>query len=105
MLWLRQQRAFAVEAYFSNGRSVIAGQCAFFRHIGIPPQSHVPDWKCVLTWNDAFRATENVSKERKRPPKTVRTPENMEGVYVLIQTGKCDNGPIFLLTHCPRKGY
>ncbi|GFX84548.1 hypothetical protein TNCV_560631 [Trichonephila clavipes] len=29
----------------------------------------------------------NASKERKGPPKTVRTPENVEQDYVSIQTG------------------
>ncbi|GFU71963.1 hypothetical protein TNCV_2999461 [Trichonephila clavipes] len=36
---------------------------------------------------DAFRATGNVSKERKGHLKTVRTSENVEQVRVLIQTG------------------
>ncbi|GFV22740.1 uncharacterized protein TNCV_1489971 [Trichonephila clavipes] len=72
----RQQSTFAVEAYFSIGRSVQrAFRCNF-----IPSRGHVPDQKCVLMRNDAFRATGNVSKERKGPPETVRTPENVERV-------------------------
>ncbi|GFU79142.1 DUF4817 domain-containing protein [Trichonephila clavipes] len=63
MLWSRQQRAFAVEAYSSNGPSVIAVQREFICHFDIPPRGHVPDRKCVSMWNDAFRATENVFKE------------------------------------------
>ncbi|GFV66368.1 elongation factor P [Trichonephila clavipes] len=74
MLWSRQQRAFAVEAHFYKDRSVIAVQRAFRRHFDIPPRNHVPNRKCVLMWNDAFRATGNVYKERKGPPKT--EPEN-----------------------------
>ncbi|GFT66330.1 hypothetical protein TNCV_3208021 [Trichonephila clavipes] len=42
----------------------------------------VPDRKYVLMWNDAFRVTGNVSKERTGPPKTVRTPESVERVRV-----------------------
>ncbi|GFV59043.1 DUF4817 domain-containing protein [Trichonephila clavipes] len=64
MLWSRQQRAFAVETYFSNGRSVIAVQHAFRRYVDIPRRERVPDRKCVLVWVDSFRATGNVSKER-----------------------------------------
>ncbi|GFV04392.1 DUF4817 domain-containing protein [Trichonephila clavipes] len=64
MLWSRQQRTFAVGAYFSNGRAMIAVQCAFRRRFDIPPKGHVPNLKCVLLWNDAFRATEKTSKER-----------------------------------------
>ncbi|GFX83408.1 hypothetical protein TNCV_1427041 [Trichonephila clavipes] len=56
MLWSKQQRAFAVEAYFSNG-------CVD---------------ECLLS---------NVSKERKEPPKTVRTSGNVKRVRVSIQTG------------------
>ncbi|PRD24288.1 UNVERIFIED_CONTAM: hypothetical protein NCL1_44224 [Trichonephila clavipes] len=40
-----------------------------------------------LMWMDVFRATRNISKERKGPPKTVRTPENVERVHFPIQTG------------------
>ncbi|GFW47123.1 DUF4817 domain-containing protein [Trichonephila clavipes] len=87
MLWSRQQRAFAVETCFSNGRSVIAMQRVFHSHFDIPPRGRVPDWKCVFIWMDAYRATRNVSKERKRPPKTVRTPKNEERVRASIQTG------------------
>ncbi|GFU35110.1 DUF4817 domain-containing protein [Trichonephila clavipes] len=82
MLWSIQQCTFAVEAYFCNGWSVIAEQHAFHRHFDIPPQGHVPDWKCVLKWMDVFRAIRNVSKERKGPPKTVKTLENVEKVCV-----------------------
>ncbi|GFW42041.1 hypothetical protein TNCV_1904991 [Trichonephila clavipes] len=37
-------------------------------------------------WMDAFRARENVSKERKGHLKTVRTPGIVERVHVSIQT-------------------
>ncbi|GFW18194.1 hypothetical protein TNCV_4007341 [Trichonephila clavipes] len=36
---------------------------------------------------EAFRATGNVSKEKKKPLKTVRTHENVERVRVSIHTG------------------
>lgn len=85
MLWSRQQRAFAVEAYFSNARSVIAVQRAFRRHFDIPPRGRVPDRKSVLMWVDAFRGTGNVAKERKGPQKTVRTPDNTERVRASIE--------------------
>ncbi|GFT72852.1 hypothetical protein TNCV_5065791 [Trichonephila clavipes] len=37
-------------------------------------------------WMDASRATGNVSEERKRPPKSFRTPENEERVHVSVHT-------------------
>ncbi|GFS90643.1 DUF4817 domain-containing protein [Trichonephila clavipes] len=65
MLWSRQQGAFAVEAYFSKGQSVIVAQRTFHPHYDIPPRSRVPDRNCVLMGMNAFRAMGNVSKERK----------------------------------------
>ncbi|GFT38236.1 hypothetical protein TNCV_764201 [Trichonephila clavipes] len=54
MLWLKQQHAFAMEAYFFNGRLVIVVQCAFCRFLDIPPQGRASDQKCVSMWMDAF---------------------------------------------------
>ncbi|GFV31976.1 uncharacterized protein LOC100901629 [Trichonephila clavipes] len=72
------QSAFAVETYFSNGLSMIAVQCSFFHHFDIPPRSHaLSERKFVSMRMNAFRATGNISKERKVPQKTVRTPENI----------------------------
>ncbi|GFW64330.1 DUF4817 domain-containing protein [Trichonephila clavipes] len=71
LLW-RQQHALAVEVYFSNGGSVVALQRAFRRNIDIPTRGHAPHQKCVLIRMDAFRATENVSKERNELPKTLK---------------------------------
>ncbi|GFX34857.1 DUF4817 domain-containing protein [Trichonephila clavipes] len=64
MLGSRQQRIFAVGEYFSNCRSVIAVQRAFHRHFDIPPRGHVPDWKCVLMWINAFQRKCLERKER-----------------------------------------
>ncbi|GFT64331.1 hypothetical protein TNCV_403211 [Trichonephila clavipes] len=76
---------FCREAYFSNGQSEIAVLRVFRLHFDIPTQDCVPDQKCVLMCVDAFRATVNVSKEGKGPPKTIRTPENVKRVLVSIQ--------------------
>ncbi|GFT83506.1 hypothetical protein TNCV_232601 [Trichonephila clavipes] len=67
--------AFERDACFSNWWFVNAVQRVFRHHFDIPPPSQVPDRKYVLMWNDAFRETGNVSKERKGPLKTVRSPE------------------------------
>ncbi|GFX91541.1 hypothetical protein TNCV_3681271 [Trichonephila clavipes] len=45
----------------------------------------VPDRKCVLMWLEAFRATRNGPKDRKGPPKTVRTSENVRDASLLIE--------------------
>ena len=80
MVWSREERAFAVETYFSNAHSVIVVQRAFRRHFHLPPRGRVPDRKSILLWVDAFRETGNVSKKRKGPSKTVTTPQKVEQV-------------------------
>ena len=43
MEWTNVERAYAVEAYFSSGKSIIATQRAFRRHFSIAPRGRVPD--------------------------------------------------------------
>ncbi|QQP37631.1 Transposable element Tc3 transposase [Caligus rogercresseyi] len=38
MRWSREERAFAVEAYFSNHQSVIATQRSFRTHFNVAPR-------------------------------------------------------------------
>ncbi|GFV70093.1 hypothetical protein TNCV_4588081 [Trichonephila clavipes] len=66
-----------MEAYFSNGRLVIALQRTFHRHFVIPPRGHVPDQKCVLMWMDR-----ECLQKRKGPPRIVRTLKKEERVHV-----------------------
>ena len=40
--WTKVEHAFAVETYFSNGRSIIATQRAFCTHFNIAPHGRVP---------------------------------------------------------------
>ncbi|GFW55667.1 hypothetical protein TNCV_120511 [Trichonephila clavipes] len=88
MLWSRQRLTFAVEAYCSNNRSVIAVQRAFSRPFDIPPRVPVPVHKSVLMRMDSPRATRNLSKEKNEPPKNIRTTENVERVRSMsIHTG------------------
>ncbi|KAJ4442715.1 hypothetical protein ANN_04306 [Periplaneta americana] len=42
MEWTKVERALAAEAYFSDGRSIIAMQRAFRTHFNIAPCGHVP---------------------------------------------------------------
>ncbi|GFV73705.1 hypothetical protein TNCV_4949421 [Trichonephila clavipes] len=90
-----------MEAYFFNGRSVIAVQRAFPRHFDIPGGC-VPDRKCVLMWIYAFRAMENVSKERKdlrRPLEHLKMWNEFVCQFISIY----DND-LTILTRSPRKG-
>jgi hypothetical protein len=64
MRWSNEQRAFAVEAYFSNGGSVVSTERAFRNHFNIAPLGPVPDRKSILLWVTTFRETGSVQKRR-----------------------------------------
>ncbi|QQP51417.1 Transposable element Tc3 transposase [Caligus rogercresseyi] len=49
MRWSSEERAFAVEAYFSNRQSVVATQHAFRNRCNVAPRGPVPDWKSIVT--------------------------------------------------------
>jgi len=55
MVWSNEQRAFAVETYFSQSHSIVAVQHAFRTRYQIPPRDRVPDRKSILLWVDNFR--------------------------------------------------
>ncbi|GFT89322.1 hypothetical protein TNCV_4386181 [Trichonephila clavipes] len=74
MLWSRQQHVFVVEAYFSNGRSVIVVQWAFHRHFHhrIPPRDRVCGWSemcfnvdgCLPRNRECLQGKERISEDR-----------------------------------------
>lgn len=80
MRWNSEERAFAVEAYFSSGRSVIATQRAFRNRFNLAPLAPVPDRKSIVTWVTTFRQTASATKRRTGVPRPVRSPENIEAV-------------------------
>uniref|UniRef100_UPI00358E2D47 uncharacterized protein n=1 Tax=Myxine glutinosa TaxID=7769 RepID=UPI00358E2D47 len=81
MAWSGAHHVFAVEAFFTNNRSVIAVQRAFRRRFSIPQNQSVPDRKTILQWVENFRATGSALK-RKSPgrPRSARMPENIEAL-------------------------
>ncbi|KAF2894446.1 hypothetical protein ILUMI_11726 [Ignelater luminosus] len=80
MRWNSEERAFAVEAYFSSGCSVIATQRAFRNRFNLAPLAPVPDCKSIVTWVTTFRQTASATKRRTGVPRPVRSPENIEAV-------------------------
>ncbi|KAL4712382.1 hypothetical protein ACJJTC_001543 [Scirpophaga incertulas] len=80
MLWSREQRAFAVESFFSNGRSIVAAQRAFRARFEIPPRRLVPGRNSILSWVYSFRECGSVAKPRNGLQLTIRTPENIDRV-------------------------
>jgi len=77
-VWSNEQRAFAVETYFSQSHSIVAVQRAFRTRYQIPPRDRVPSRKSILLWVENFRETGSVSEKRWGRPRTSRTPENIE---------------------------
>ncbi|CAK1578615.1 unnamed protein product [Parnassius mnemosyne] len=80
MRWNSEERAFAVEAYFSRGCSVIATQRAFRNRFNLAPSAPVPDRKSIVMWVTTFRQTASVTKRRTGVPRPIRSPENIEAV-------------------------
>jgi hypothetical protein len=60
MEWTKVQRAFAVEAYFSNGGSIIATQRAFRVHFNNAPRGRIPGRQSIVSWVNYFRETGDV---------------------------------------------
>lgn len=80
MAWSNEQRAFAVETYFSENKSIVAVQRALRTRYGIPPRNTVPDRKSILLWVENFRACGSVVQKRVGAQRTIRTPENIDRV-------------------------
>jgi len=80
MVWSNEQRAFAVQTYFSQSHSIVAVERAFRTRYQIPPPDRVPDRKSILLWVENFRETGSVSEKRWGRPRTSRTQENIEAV-------------------------
>jgi len=51
MTWSNEQRAFAVETYFSQNKSIIAVQRALRIRYQIPTRNAVPDRKFCYGWS------------------------------------------------------
>ena len=66
MVWSNEQRAFAVETYFSQSPSIVAVQRAFRTRYQIPSRDRVPDRNPILLWGENFRETGNVSEKKMR---------------------------------------
>ncbi|KAL1509836.1 hypothetical protein ABEB36_004513 [Hypothenemus hampei] len=66
MEWTKVERAFAVEAFFSNGHSIIATQRAFRTRFNIAPRGRVPDRRSIVSWVANFREIGDVKKKKKK---------------------------------------
>ena len=90
MQWSRQERAFACEAFFSNGCSIIATQRTFRRRFNIPPAGRVPGRQSIVLWVEAFRSSGSVKKTGSGGHQTAGTTEKMEMVReAVLRSTRC----------------
>ena len=66
MRWSKEERAFAVETYFSNDRSIIATQLVFRTQFNIRTGAPLPAWQSIALWVNTFRVSDNVEKHKER---------------------------------------
>lgn len=84
--WTPQHRAFAVEAYFKNGESVIIAQRKFRVHFHISAHGKIPSSRAIRMWVKNFRETGSALKKKPGGSvRRVRTSENTESVRQAIQ--------------------
>ncbi|XP_014479836.1 PREDICTED: uncharacterized protein LOC106747072 [Dinoponera quadriceps] len=82
--WTREQRGFAVKAFYLNCESYVGAQRAFRRHFNLLSRAPVPDRKTIKNWIENLETTGQTTKKRGGTARTIRTPENVEAVRVAI---------------------
>ena len=65
MRWSKEERAFAVEAYFSNGHSIIATRRAFKNRFNIRTEVPLPSRQSIALWVNTFRVSGSVEKNTR----------------------------------------
>ena len=63
--WLKEERAFAAEAYFLNGRSIIATHRAFWTRFNIRTGVPLLGRQSIALWINTFRVSGNVEKNTR----------------------------------------
>ena len=63
--WSKEERAFAVEAYFSNDGSIIATQRVFRTQFNIRTGAPLPGRQSIALWVNTFRVSGNVEKNTR----------------------------------------
>jgi hypothetical protein len=80
--WTLEHREFVIENYFKSNESVVAVQRLFRRQFNVKHHGNIPDRNTIFRWVEALRTTGSVMK--RKPPVSVRTPENVERVRLAV---------------------
>lgn len=83
--WSKQQRAFAVKAFYQCG-SYTAALRRFRTHFEIDRNRAVPSVTSVKSWVENFENTGETTRRKRGSARTVRTPTNIERVRVAVGT-------------------
>ena len=75
--WSKEERAFALEAYFSNGRSIIATQRAFLTRFNIRTATPLPGLQSIALWINTFRVSGNVEKNTRDLQRASEQPKTL----------------------------
>jgi transposase-like protein len=79
--WSPQHRAFIVEMFFKNGKSVIVTQRKFCLHFNVSCHWRIQSWNTILLWvHDVHTMACATKKKHGGSERTVRSPENVEVV-------------------------
>jgi len=62
--WMGEERAFAVKAYYQNGKSLVRAQRAFCNPFNVLRNQPVPSNHAINTWVDNFEVSGSTSKKR-----------------------------------------
>ena len=65
MRWSKEERGFAVEAYFLNGRFIIATRRDFRSRFNIRIGAPLPGRQSIALWVNTFRVSDNVEKNTR----------------------------------------
>jgi transposase len=78
-LWTDARCAFAVNAFYKNGDSLVIAQREFQREFGIYRNSSVPSAHAIKTWVRNFKTTGSTLKTKGGCVKTARSQGNSCG--------------------------
>lgn len=84
MRWTKEERAFVVEAYFFNGRSVVAIQRAFRTRFNIHPEGPVPSRQSIVSLGERISGKQCGKRKARRSTDFQNPRKRREGEAVVF---------------------
>ena len=96
--WMGEERAFAVKAYYQNGKSLVRAQRAFCNPFNVLRNQPVPSNHAINTWVDSFEVSGSTSKKRGGSQKLCELQITLRGLERLLRELRahlpCDTQPL-----------